>query len=93
MKYFDWNEEKNKLLKKNRNISFEEVVLAIDNGQLLDVVEHHDKSKYPDQRLLIVEIQNYAFIVPFLETESTYFLKTIYPSRKATQLYINMENQ
>ncbi len=47
MKYFDWSEEKNKLLKKNRNISIEEVVLAIDNGQLLDVVEHHDKSKYP----------------------------------------------
>jgi uncharacterized DUF497 family protein len=92
MKYFDWSEEKNKLLKKYRNISFEEVVLAIDNGQLLDVVEHHDKSKYPKQRLIIVEIQNYAFVVPFLETEEAYILKTIYPSRKATQTYLNKEN-
>jgi len=93
MKYFNWNEKKNQLLKKNRNISFEEIVLSIDNGQLLDVVEHHDKSKYPNQRLIIVEVRNYAFVVPFVETEDTYFLKTIYPSRKATQTYINKEKQ
>jgi len=92
MKYFDWNEEKNRLLKESRNISFEEIVLAIDNGHLLDVVEHHDKYKYPDQRLLIVEIRNYAFVVPFVETKDAYFLKTIYPSRKATQTYIPKED-
>jgi len=92
MKYFDWNEEKNRLLKESRNISFEEIVLAIENGRLLDVVEHNDKSKYPDQRLLIVEIRNYAFVVPFVETEDAYFLKTIYPSRKATQTYIHKED-
>jgi uncharacterized DUF497 family protein len=93
MKYFDWNEEKNRLLKERRNISFEEIVLSIDNGGLLDVVEHHDQTRYPDQKLLIVNVDNYAFVVPFVETEEAYFLKTIYPSRKATQLYINKENQ
>lgn len=91
MKFFEWNEEKNRVLKESINISFEEIVLAIDTGQLLNVVEHHDKSKYPDQKLLIVEVQQYAFVVPFTVTEDTYFLKTIYPGRKATQKYINKE--
>lgn len=91
MKYFDWNEEKNRLLLESRNISFEEIVLSIDNGGLLDIVEHHDQTIYPDQKLLIVEVQNYAFVVPFVETDDTYFLKTIYPSRKATQKYISKE--
>lgn len=92
MRYFDWNEEKNQLLKESRNISFEEIVFSIDSGGLLDIVEHHDPNLYPNQRLLIVEVKNYAFIVPFVTTDETYFLKTIYPSRKATQKYINMED-
>ena len=91
MRYFDWNEEKNRLLKKRRNISFEEIVLSIESGGLLDIVEHHDQNKYPNQKLLIVEVENYAFVVPFLLSDETYFLKTIYPSRKATQTYINKE--
>ena len=91
MRYFDWNEEKNRLLKKRRNISFEVIVLSIDSGGLLDIVEHHDQSKYPNQKLLIVEVENYAYVVPFLLSDETYFLKTIYPSRKATQTYINKE--
>ncbi|REL33506.1 DUF4258 domain-containing protein [Rhodohalobacter sp. SW132] len=91
MRYFNWNEEKNRLLKKSRNISFEEIVLSIDSGGLLDIVEHHDQSKYPNQKLLIVEVENYAYVVPFLLSDETYFLKTIYPSRKATQTYINKE--
>jgi len=92
MKYFDWNEEKNQLLKESRNISFEEIVLSIGSGGLLDIVEHHDQSRYPDQKLLIVDVQNYAFVVPFLVTEDSYFLKTIYPSRKATKKYITKED-
>ena len=88
MKYFDWNEEKNQLLKETRNITFEEIVLAVANGQLLDIVEHPVKSKYPDQKLIIVEVLNYAYVVPFIETDETYFLKTIYPSRKATKSYL-----
>lgn len=88
MKYFDWNEEKNQLLKEERNISFEEIVLSITNDQLLDVLEHHDKTKYPNQKLIIVELRNYGYVVPFVETDKAWVLKTIYPSRKATRKYL-----
>lgn len=89
MKYFNWNEEKNRTLKRSRNISFEEIVFAIDDGKLLDVLQHQNRGKYPDQFLLIVDIRNYAYVVPFVEDGESYFLKTIYPSRKATKRYLN----
>ena len=66
---------------------------SIENGGLLDVLEHHDQTRYPGQKLLIVNVDHYAFVVPFVETDEAYFLKTIYPSRKATQRYINKEDQ
>lgn len=91
MKYFDWSKEKNRLLKQHRNISFEEVVLSIANGELLDVLVHPDKKKYPNQKILIVNMNEYAYIVPFVESDEVYFLKTIYPSRKATRTYLNKE--
>lgn len=89
MKYFDWSEKKNRILKEQRDISFEDVVFSVENGQLLDILEHHNQSKYPNQRLLIVEIIKYVFVVPFVEDDERYFLKTIYPSRKATADYLN----
>lgn len=92
MKYFDWNDDKNQLLKKKRGISFEEIVFCIANNQLLDIVEHPDKQKYGNQKIFIVEVRNYAYIVPFVESEDSYFLKTIYPSRKATRMYLNKED-
>lgn len=88
MKYFDWNEEKNKLLKLEREISFEEVTIAIKEGNLLDILEHPQQSKYPGQKIFVVSINNYAYLVPFVEDEQKIFLKTIIPSRKATQQYI-----
>jgi len=91
MKYFDWDETKNNLLKETRDISFEEIVLAISNGKLLEVVEHKNKQKYPNQKMFIVEVKSYAHIVPFVEDDEKYFLKTIYPSREATQKYLNRE--
>lgn len=93
MKYFDWNEEKNETLKKTRNISFEEVVLAISNEKILDIVEHHNKEKYANQKMFIVEIRNYAYIVPFVEDDKKYFLKTIFPSREATKEYKDQGDQ
>lgn len=89
MKYFKWIEGENRTLKKSRNISFEEIVLAIDDGKLLDVLQHDNRDKYPDQFLLIIDIRNYAYVVPFVEDGESYFLKTIYPSRKATKTYLN----
>ncbi|MFZ1281251.1 MAG: hypothetical protein WAR59_10460 [Ignavibacteriaceae bacterium] len=88
MKYFDWDDSKNRLLKKERNISFEEVVLSISNNGLLDVLEHPNQKKYPNQKMFIVNINEYAHIVPFVEDEYKYFLKTIYKSREATKIYL-----
>ncbi len=88
MLYFDWNNEKNELLKRERNISFEEVILAIENERLLAIFAHPNLKKYPSQQIYVVEIDNYAYIVPFVETGETIFLKTIIPSRKMTKIYL-----
>ena len=88
MKYYDWNSGKNEQLKKERNISFERITAQIENGHLLDLVDHPNKQKYPNQRMYIVEYKNYAYLVPFIEMGNKIFLKTIYPSRKATEKYL-----
>ena len=88
MKYFDWNENKNELLKLERDVSFEEVVIAVTSGLLLDDVKHPNPKKYPDQRIFVVNINNYAYLVPYIEDEEKVFLKTIIPSRVATKNYI-----
>lgn len=88
MKYFDWNEEKNELLKKDRGISFELIISQIEMGNLLAIIEHPNIEKYKDQQIYVVEYENYAYLVPFVEEEERIFLKTIIPSRKATKKYI-----
>lgn len=91
MKHYSWNNEKNRRLKTERNVSFEEVVFYIERGQLLDIVEHPNQKKYKGQRIFIVNINDYAYLVPFVETEREVFLKTIIPSRKATKKYLRGE--
>ena len=93
MKFYAWDESKNNLLKETRHISFEEIVLSLSNNKLLEVVEHPNKQKYPDQKMFIVDVRNYAYIVPFVEDEKKYFLKTIYPSREATKKYLKNEEE
>jgi len=88
VKTFAWNEEKNQRLKAERNISFEEVIVHIAAGDLLDVLEHPNPEKYQGQRIFIVKMRDYAWLVPFVETETEIFLKTIIPSRKATKKYL-----
>lgn len=88
MKYFSWNEEKNELLKEGREISFEDIVFYIEQGFLLDVLEHPNQEKYKGQKVFVVEIESYAYLVPFVEDEREIFLKTIIPSRKATKKYL-----
>jgi hypothetical protein len=88
MKYFSWNEEKNELLKEERQISFEDVVFYIEQGFLLDVLEHPNQERYKGQKIFVVEIEGYAYLVPFIEDEREIFLKTIIPSRKATRKYL-----
>jgi len=85
---YAWNEEKNEKLKRERGVSFEEAVFCIENGRLLDIIEHPDQSRYPGQKLYVVDIAGYAHYVPVVETGQAAFLKTIIPSRKATKAYI-----
>lgn len=87
MKHYDWSAEKNEWLKEERDVSFEEVVEAINTGKLIDVKDNPNKEKYQNQKIYIVEINNYIYLVPFLEEDTKIFLKTIYPSRKATKKY------
>lgn len=88
MRYFDWNEDKNKWLKEQRGITFEEIVFHILHGGLLDVLEHPNEKRYPGQRIFVVNVEGYVCLVPFVETEEMVFLKTIIPSRKMTKKYL-----
>jgi uncharacterized DUF497 family protein len=89
MKPFRWSAEKNESLKTGRGLSFEGVVVAIESGGLLDIVPHPNQAKYPRQRILVVARDDYAYLVPFVEEEDYFFLKTIIPSRKATRDFLN----
>ncbi len=89
MKSYRWSPEKNSLLKAERGLAFESVIVAIDSGGLLDILSHPNSEKYPRQQVLVVVFGNYAYLVPFVEEDEYYFLKTIIPSRKATRDYLN----
>jgi len=90
---FNWNEEKNALLKADRGISFERIVVAVEEGHLLDILDHPNAKRYKNQRILIVDIDGYAICVPFVEeADGDFFLKTIFPSRKYTKLF-NLEEE
>lgn len=91
MKPFRWDHNKNEALKSDRNISFEEMALAIEAGGLLDILRHPNAEKYPNQSILVVAFENYVYLLPFVEEASYYFLKTVIPSRKATRNYLLKE--
>lgn len=91
MKRFAWDDAKNAWLKRERGISFENVVVAIAVGDLLDTTDHPNRTKYPNQRMYVVKIHDYAYLVPFVESEHEIALKTIIPSRRATQTYLGGE--
>ena len=88
MKPFRWNHDKNELLKIERSISFEEIVLAIEADGLLDVLCHPNPEKYPNQSVFVVTFDDYVYLLPYVEERDYYFLKTIIPSRKATKNYL-----
>ena len=81
--------EKNEILKEQRDISFEDVILAIVNGNLLDDIEHPNKEKYPNQNIFIIliKIKDYVYLVPYVEDDTSIFLKTIIPSRQMNKKY------
>ena len=88
-KPFRWDPDKNELLIQGRGVSFEQVTVAVENGDLLQVVQHPNVTKYPRQKIMIVGIDDYAYLVPFVEELEYLFLKTIIPSRKATREFID----
>ena len=88
MKTFAWDEDKNALLKRERGVSFEEMVFHINSGDLLARLDHPNQAKYAHQKIFVVLIGDYVYMVPFVEDEEKYFLKTIIPSRKLKREYI-----
>jgi len=92
VKKIKWDHEKNIELQNIRGISFEVVTHYIEQGKIVDILEHPNKSKYPNQMIFLLNINNYIYLVPFVENESDIFLKTIIPSRKATKYYLKDED-
>ena len=93
MDYYKWDLPKNEKLKVQRGISFEQIVMHIELGDVLDLVFHPNQEKYPGQQIIVVEINEYAYLVPFVESSEGKFLKTIIPSRKATRDYLGGKNE
>jgi uncharacterized DUF497 family protein len=91
MNTFGWDNKKNELLKTSRGICFEQVVLLMERGEVLDTIEHPNQEKYPGQKIAVVMIDTYAYLVPYVEDNEEIFLKTIIPSRKATNKYMRIK--
>ena len=88
MNIFRWDNEKNELLKKDRGVCFEQVVLLMERGEVLDTIEHPNQERYPGQKMAVVIIDTYVYLVTYVEQNEEIFLKTIIPSRKATNKYM-----
>jgi uncharacterized DUF497 family protein len=91
---FNWDEAKNRRLKESRGISFEEIVIAIHEGSVLDVLEHPNTERYPGQRIYLIAHREYVWVVPFVRDSENeeIFLKTAYPSRRYTRDYLKRED-
>src|SRR6202795_4577527 len=86
---FDFSAEKNQQLITERGISFEEVIAAIGDGAVLDVLPHPNPTQYPNQQIYVLNINDYVYLVPFVRKDKeTVFLKTIFPHRKLTKHYL-----
>ena len=92
MRIFKWNVEKNEILASERGITFEEIVQKIESGVKVIETDHPNKKKYPNQKIMIIDIEGYAYLVPYIINENEYFLKTIIPGRKATKKYFGGDN-
>jgi uncharacterized DUF497 family protein len=93
VKFFSWDAKKNAQLKATRGISFEEITFHVERGDVLDIVEHPNPRRYPGQRVFVINVGSYVYLVPFVEGEQDIFLKTIIPSRKATKKYLRTEKK
>jgi hypothetical protein len=92
--HYEFSSDKNQYLIKERKISFEDVIAALGNGKLLDTIDHHNKTKYPNQEIYLIDINGYIYLVPFVRKDKqTVFLKTIVPSRKLTKKYLGKRGE
>lgn len=85
---FDWDSEKNNILTHTRGVRFEEVIAILESGHVLDILEHPNQEKYSHQKMYVIEIDGYVYLVPFVENKNKIFLKTIIPYRKAQKKYL-----
>jgi uncharacterized DUF497 family protein len=88
MSKFDWNDEKNELLEETRGICFEDILIHIKNGDVIDVIKHPQKERYLKQNIMVINIEGYVYLVPSVKSKGIRFMKTIIPSRKATREYL-----
>jgi len=91
MNIFRWDNEKNELLKTTRGVCFEQVVLLMEKGEILDTIENQNQEKYSGQKIAVLMIDTYVYLVPYVENNEEIFLKTIIPSRKATNKYVRQK--
>jgi uncharacterized DUF497 family protein len=91
MNFFRWDNEKNELLKQNRGICFEQIVVRMERGEVLDTVEHPNQERYPGQKIAMVRIDDYGYLVHYVEEQGEISLKTIIPNRKATTKYVRVK--
>ncbi len=88
---YNWNKEKNILLKKTRGISFEQIIMCIEEGNLIDIIKHPNSQKYTKQKILIINVNDYIYTVPFVEKDNERFLKTLIPNRQLTKKYLGVK--
>lgn len=88
MYFYNFDPQKNRKLIELRGISFEEVISVLENKGPIDIVRNKNDEKYSHQRMYVVELNGYVYLIPFVEQENEIFLKTIFPSRKATKRYL-----
>jgi len=88
MSEFDWSDEKNEMLERTRQVCFEDAVVCIQNGDVLDVIRHPNRKRYPNQNIIVLNVGGYVWLVPYVKAKGVRFLKTIIPSRKATREYL-----
>lgn len=88
MSGFDWSDKKNRMLERDRGICFEDVIVCIQNGDVLAVIRHPNRDRYPNQNMIVINISGYVWLIPYIKQKGIRFLKTIIPSRKATREYL-----
>ena len=86
---FEWSDDKNDRLQRERGMSFEDVVFHIYSGDILEITDHPNQECYPNQKLMFLRMEDYVYLVPYVREEDTVFLKTIIPSRKAAKKYLS----